>query len=886
MGLVTNIRVNVDATNPADESTDAVSVSYLVDTRTPSVTKKAVRTGTGTDALVTSVVQGEVNAMGSTDGAVAVATPATPGGAYRNDLNVASGAITMPTNPTVNGGTGQWSLDKLDVDETLTLDAAAYLAHGAAAAAGAARFATGDLVNWADGTSAIHTFLAEAYGAVADGETISNGTTVATDATLTSASNPWVAADVGKTIRVRGAGAAGADHFTTIASFTSAGSIEMTDVAVTSVAGTAVVDWGTDNTTALKAMLDACKAAGGGVCQLSTGVYMVTANLGLTSATGVTVRGMGMGASTIKDLRADEVGAGSGAPTGAYYGLLSFDTCTDCYILSLKMTGTRYSSSDFTALYGRSGTYFHNSPRCGTIGVEFDSFIDSGNVADGTSSDWLVEDCYAHGIYGNAINLNCSPTTGGGCRCVHNRVHDCEGSALLMTAESVVVADNIVSHNYAPPFGADVVVIDSGSGSAVVTGNVIRDYSATAGIALIHIFGSASADATVLVDSNIITNCVINSNVTSATTAAAILVSGSAYAPTGHFVISNNVVSNTTALVPATANCVLRCRDLGDGAVVEFRGNRLVGDAASNLTVGVFSSGSHANARIICGTNEFENITTYYSLDAAGEGACDTMFGSAPAAAGTLRCSKNAVLIATRNVAGTGDARILEADNANNVYLGRWDATDAIEGLYISARTTAVLRNLYSSVTLSSAGAEITSKVGVGSDKTATPHVGQLAATAGRFAADGDAQRASVNVFRESTDAGAVELTLDGTAAAAGTRVVIPTGRTYTFTADGVSRCTAGTDAGKSASWHIVGTIENVGGTVALVGAAMNLDDTGAWESAAFTPRASAAALAAATLVPTADDANNSLVFTFTGVAGGTANTFHTNVDVRFAEVG
>lgn len=57
----------------------------------------------------------------------------------------------------------------------------------------------------------------------------------ATDRTLTSADNPWTAADVGKTIHVAGAGAAGAVLVSRIASFTSAGSVELADVAVTTV---------------------------------------------------------------------------------------------------------------------------------------------------------------------------------------------------------------------------------------------------------------------------------------------------------------------------------------------------------------------------------------------------------------------------------------------------------------------------------------------------------------------------------------------------------------------------------------------------------------------------------------------------------------------------
>lgn len=64
-----------------------------------------------------------------------------------------------------------------------------------------------------------------------------DGAITATDATLTSATAAFTAADVGKTITVNGAGAAGADLVTTIASLNSATSVELTVVAGTTVSG-------------------------------------------------------------------------------------------------------------------------------------------------------------------------------------------------------------------------------------------------------------------------------------------------------------------------------------------------------------------------------------------------------------------------------------------------------------------------------------------------------------------------------------------------------------------------------------------------------------------------------------------------------------------------
>jgi len=67
------------------------------------------------------------------------------------------------------------------------------------------------------------------------GSSIADAAITAAAVALTSASNPWVAADVGSDIIVRGAGAGGADLVTTIATYVSAGSVTTTASAGTTV---------------------------------------------------------------------------------------------------------------------------------------------------------------------------------------------------------------------------------------------------------------------------------------------------------------------------------------------------------------------------------------------------------------------------------------------------------------------------------------------------------------------------------------------------------------------------------------------------------------------------------------------------------------------------
>lgn len=75
---------------------------------------------------------------------------------------------------------------------------------------------------------------------------VSDGAITASDATLTSASNPFTASMVGFRIKVAGAGAASADLITTILSYTNAGEVELATTASTTVSGATVSrpnDW-------------------------------------------------------------------------------------------------------------------------------------------------------------------------------------------------------------------------------------------------------------------------------------------------------------------------------------------------------------------------------------------------------------------------------------------------------------------------------------------------------------------------------------------------------------------------------------------------------------------------------------------------------------------
>ncbi|MFB6517430.1 hypothetical protein [Streptomyces sp. NPDC056401] len=118
-------------------------------------------------------------------------------------------------------------------------------------------------------------FDVSAYGAVGDVRVATDGAMTAASAVLTSASAPFTAASnpVGKHVIVKGAAATGVTSLvTTIVSRQSDTQVTLAASAATSVTGAQVV-WGTDNTIAIQAAVDAAEAylaAGNSYAQVYT----------------------------------------------------------------------------------------------------------------------------------------------------------------------------------------------------------------------------------------------------------------------------------------------------------------------------------------------------------------------------------------------------------------------------------------------------------------------------------------------------------------------------------------------------------------------------------------------------------------------------------------
>lgn len=120
------------------------------------------------------------------------------------------------------------------------------------------------------------------HGGVADAQTLSDGAIASGLKALTSATGLFVAGDVGKTVIVAAAGAAGDDLRTTIAAYVSATEVTLTAAAGGTVTG-ATFSWGTDNKAEIDTLLAALaptliggRWVGGGILDLGDGSILTS----------------------------------------------------------------------------------------------------------------------------------------------------------------------------------------------------------------------------------------------------------------------------------------------------------------------------------------------------------------------------------------------------------------------------------------------------------------------------------------------------------------------------------------------------------------------------------------------------------------------------------
>jgi hypothetical protein len=313
-------------------------------------------------------------------------------------------------------------------------------------------------------------------------------------------------------------------------------------------------------------------------------------------------------------------------------------------------------------------------------------------------------------------------------------------------------------------------------------------------------------------------------------------------------------------------------------ADADLDGVDIVAGSAGTFTLkrGATALLTAAGTDIDCGAQNV--VTTGYVVGNSGSSylRLGLVAGSGAGSAASVGAIKlaNAVGIYARTAADSADLNIARTTASNELIVGNISSA-----LYIDAYGAVQFRP--DNINKFRIGAGATGGFQFGQYSSATL-LDQIAETSMRHSASGDCQHWRVHLGRSSTDAGAVELTLTGAAPGAGTRLTVTSGHGYAFRLNICCYCSAGTDAGECVYWECRGLIKNVGGTTTLVGSPLNL--TGAvWSAAVWTPQFFAAGdtLTTATVAIAADDANDCLAVTCTGVAPGAGNnTYHWSCEV------
>lgn len=276
------------------------------------------------------------------------------------------------------------------------------------------------------------------YAAVSDGAMGSGSTT------LTSATASFTSADVGKYIAVGGAAAAGANLFTTIASFTNSTTVVLS---AANASGGAIsgkfVEYGNDDTTAINSAITAAAATGGTV-YIPGGKSCLVSRLNMAGITNsFEMRGDGVNVSRLFPLQVASYGTATGHmidmtgsafirlrdfQIGAFYELAAPTTAIfmaqiasgvsnrilfDGIYVSGQFTNTTVYDYGVPSSEARHSDFYNYKAGAGTQDVMRFSATNGSSLSSSfatvtsgaqSTSDWTFTDCEFHKFAGAGAN--------------------------------------------------------------------------------------------------------------------------------------------------------------------------------------------------------------------------------------------------------------------------------------------------------------------------------------------------------------------------------------------------------------------------------------------------------------------------------------------------
>lgn len=327
------------------------------------------------------------------------------------------------------------------------------------------------------------------YNAKGNGRNLTDVTTTASSAVISSASYSFTQDDVGKLITIAGAGAAAARLNTSIASV-SGGNATLTVAPSTSIAGTGVSTFGTDDTATIQAAVDAAAVApliNAGIVVLNNGIYAVDS---ITWKTKVSITGWGWGKSILFHLRTSNmVNAVIQALSGGVGNLY-----TDCQFTNFEIDCTASITTSYAvgqkciyiqfmmrALFDK--LYLHDSPAT-CLGVDYllDSDI-TGNIVfgggRGNSGAGLGGAGIGIAVGGNSTELE-------NCNVIGNVVRNCKTFAIFFEGAGASAIGNTwtrIIGNFvyqAASFTSKAGIGDCGNKKIIIANNHVIGSTGTA----------------------------------------------------------------------------------------------------------------------------------------------------------------------------------------------------------------------------------------------------------------------------------------------------------------------------------------------------------------------------------------------------------------------
>ncbi len=259
----------------------------------------------------------------------------------------------------------------------------------------------------------------------------------------------------------------------------SAGNATLATTAGTSIAGTGIGTFGTDDTTAIQAAITAATAAGGGLIVLPTGIFVITY---LTWASKVSMTGNGWGKSILKfistaDMNKAVILGTSGSATVPY---------TDCQFTNFEvdaaaatMAVPSFAGKAFFIQYMVRGLfqnlYVHDSPATG-LGIDFlqNTTIDScvvencGRLNPPTGGAGIGIGIGATGTFPERVNIIGNTVLGGKSYCIFFETQ----TGAVITAANIV--GSVVGNNVVMGTNTLYGIGDTGCTDFLCVGNNVR----------------------------------------------------------------------------------------------------------------------------------------------------------------------------------------------------------------------------------------------------------------------------------------------------------------------------------------------------------------------------------------------------------------------------